>query len=293
MLRHSHGLVYFQGPRTSIAVSIFADATLPVDRTIWLQCKGFTGTTGMRLKTFIGADGSWLNVTPTTKLNVEQLKATDERAWQRDIAHFIKRSEKHIRDTHKLRETAIVRIPFAADDGYFRLILCTGERKKVLCCSPTFRVMSTSTSPGKVKGASLGTLPLEIAAKIGCHTANTFTGNVAGNITAPYQSQIQQGESYYSDGRTAYSVGRIAAPTVKKKIVKHSDVIDASDQVYKDDSEDIEREEEPSTLSKIKTGFSEKSNVAKGHMQKAGIRVPVKGDLDGRMEIFGGYYVVR
>jgi hypothetical protein len=41
MLRHSHGLVFYQGTSTSLAISIFSDAPLPPDRSLWLQNKGY------------------------------------------------------------------------------------------------------------------------------------------------------------------------------------------------------------------------------------------------------------
>jgi hypothetical protein len=53
ILRHSHGLVFYQGITTSITISIFADVPLPADRTIWLQGKGWTGKAGMRAGTVI------------------------------------------------------------------------------------------------------------------------------------------------------------------------------------------------------------------------------------------------
>jgi hypothetical protein len=90
ILRHSHGLVFYQGSSTTLAVSIFADATLPADRTIWLQSKGWTGKTGMRAKAFMGRNGNWLDVTPSAEVKAEQLKPDNERAcrcWGR--THFL------------------------------------------------------------------------------------------------------------------------------------------------------------------------------------------------------------
>jgi hypothetical protein len=111
ILRHSHGLVFYQGSSTSLAISIFSDEPLPSDRTLWLQSKGWTGKTGMRAKALIGRNGSWLNVTPTVAVGTEQLSPTDERAWQRDFQKFRKKAPAKIRDRHQLRETAVVRIP--------------------------------------------------------------------------------------------------------------------------------------------------------------------------------------
>jgi hypothetical protein len=190
MLRHSHGLVFYQGSSTSLAVSIFGDIPLPPDRTIWLQSKGWTGKTGMRAKAFMGRNGNWLNVTPSTEVRPDQLKPDNERAWQRDITKFRKKADRHVRD-HMLRETIVARIPAEAGDGYFQLVLCLGEKKKVLCPSPVFRLLSTSASPHSIKGASLSTLPLELGAMaLGTYARNTV-GTVISPVTSIVQSQVQ------------------------------------------------------------------------------------------------------
>lgn len=71
-------------------------------------------------------------------------------------------------------ETNVVRIPHAAEDGYFRVVLCAG--RNVLCPSPVFRYASSSLDPSTLRGASLTTLPLELGIRIGSlvakHTAN-------------------------------------------------------------------------------------------------------------------------
>ena len=191
ILRHSHGLVFYQGSSTTLAVSIFADAPLPADRTIWLQSKGWTGKTGMRAKAFVGRNSNWLNVTPSAEVTPEQLKPDNERAWQRDIAKFRKKADRHVRD-HSLRETVLARIPAEARDGYFQLVLCTGDKKKVLCPSPVFRVLSASASPHSIKGASLSSLPLELGAMaLGTYARNTV-GTMVSPITSIVQSQVQR-----------------------------------------------------------------------------------------------------
>ncbi|KAL4872319.1 hypothetical protein BDV12DRAFT_193412 [Aspergillus spectabilis] len=50
ILRHSHVVVFYRGPTTSVNVSIIADTLLPADRSLWLQCKGWSARTGMRAK---------------------------------------------------------------------------------------------------------------------------------------------------------------------------------------------------------------------------------------------------
>jgi hypothetical protein len=191
ILRHSHGLVFYQGSNTSLALSIFADTPLPDDRTLWLQSKGWTGKTGMRARAFVGRNGNWLNVTPTIGVGSEQLNPHDERAWQRDIASFQKRSKPQIRHHHLLRETVVLRIPADAGDGYFQVVMCQGEKKKVLCSSPVFRLLSVSSSPHSIKGASLKTLPLELGAMaLGTYAKNT-AGTVVSPVTTAVQSQVQ------------------------------------------------------------------------------------------------------
>ncbi|RDL36399.1 uncharacterized protein BP5553_05751 [Venustampulla echinocandica] len=187
ILRHSHGLVFYQGNSTTVAVSIFANASMPENRTLWLQSKGWSGKTGMRARQLFGRNGSWLDVTPTMNIKPDQLNPADERAWQRDIASFKKRSSSQIRERHQLRETAVVRIPAEAGDGYFHLVLCVGDKEKVLCTSPVFRLLSVSSNPSCVKGASLSTLPLEL----GALALSTYTRKVATTMATPVGAVVK------------------------------------------------------------------------------------------------------
>ncbi|TGO60650.1 hypothetical protein BOTNAR_0142g00210 [Botryotinia narcissicola] len=173
IVRHSHGLVFYQGCSTTLTVSIFSDAPLPPDRQ--------SGNTGMRLKAFVGNNSGWINITPTIPISAEQLKESDERAWQRDIKKFYKKTKypKHI-----LRETLVVRIPVEASDGYFHLVLCQGEKKKVLCPSPVFRILSASASPSSIRDASLSTLPLELGAMAMTVYANKTVGGLVSPVTS-------------------------------------------------------------------------------------------------------------
>ncbi|KAB8303227.1 hypothetical protein EYC80_004674 [Monilinia laxa] len=185
ILRHSHGLVFYQGCSTTLAISIFSDAPLPAGRQIWLQDKGYSGNTGMRLKAFVGNNGSWLNVTPAIPISADQLDESDERAWQRDIKKFLKKTRY---PKHVLRETLVVRIPVEASDGYFHFVLCPSDKKKVLCPSPVFRVLSTSTSPSSLRGASLSTLPLEL----GALAMAAYANNTIGRIISPATSAAEK-----------------------------------------------------------------------------------------------------
>ncbi|KAI1610692.1 hypothetical protein EDD37DRAFT_630982 [Exophiala viscosa] len=195
ILRHSSGLVYYSGPTTNLAITIFSDREIPPDRTLWLQRKGFSGKTGLKIGSLLGARSTWINVTPTIKAIPDQLDPNNERAWQRDINKFLKKAPKEIR-SHRVRETDILRIPCDADDGYLRVVLCTAEGKKVLCGSPIFRLASSTTSFSSMRGASLSTMPLEVGAKIGQFVARnavsaTFTP-LADNARSAVTGQLTQ-----------------------------------------------------------------------------------------------------
>ncbi|QPC74443.1 hypothetical protein HYE68_005195 [Fusarium pseudograminearum] len=185
IIRHSHALVWYRGPATSVPITILADEPLPPTRTIWMQQKGYSGSVGMSLKALMGTTGTWLNVTPATRASVEHLPEADERGIQRDFKRFVKKASGKLKN-HIPRETHIVRIPAAATDGYFRLVVCAGEdNKKILCGSPVFRIASTSTDVSTVRGSSLSTMPLEmgikVATTIGSQVAKKYTG-VAGVV---------------------------------------------------------------------------------------------------------------
>ncbi|KAL2444021.1 hypothetical protein ABEF95_014773 [Exophiala dermatitidis] len=203
ILRHSHGLVYYSGPYTNLAITIFSDRELPPDRTLWLQRKGFTGKTGLKVGALLGARSTWIDVTPTIKATPDQLNPNDERAWQRDIKKFLKHAPKEVR-SHRVRETDILRIPCDADDGYLRVVLCTGDGKKVLCGSPVFRLASSSTDVSSIRGASLKTMPLEIGMKIASVVANN-------TVTATLSPVADTARSFVTDQVTQiYQPGTIA-----------------------------------------------------------------------------------
>ncbi|ROT38168.1 hypothetical protein SODALDRAFT_278999 [Sodiomyces alkalinus F11] len=212
ILRHSPALVWYRGPSTSVAITIFSDRPLPPDRSFWLQRKGFSGSTGMALKSMLGATTSWLDVTPSTRASPADLPPNDERGYQRDISRFLKK-HKDNNGRQIARETHVIRIPVAAEDGYFRLVLCTGgggdgtggdpqppdnsstststsstatrqktaRKKSVLCPSPVFRVASTSSDASVFRGAGLRAMPLEIGVKVG----STVAANVVNRYVAP------------------------------------------------------------------------------------------------------------
>ncbi|KAM5351022.1 hypothetical protein ACJ41O_003745 [Fusarium nematophilum] len=195
IIRHSHALVWYRGPATSVPITILSDEPLPPDRKVYLQQKGFSGNMGMTLKALVGTTGNWIDVTPASRAGVENIAEAEERAIQRDFKRFSKKASGRLK-RHLPRETHLVRIPAVAEDGYFRLVLCTGEDgKKVLCGSPVFRIASTSTDASVVRGASLSTMPLEmgirVASTIGQQVAKKYTG-AAGAAASVVQSRTKR-----------------------------------------------------------------------------------------------------
>lgn len=191
ILRHSHGVVFYRGSTTSVTFSIFSDAPLPPDRTLWLQSRGWTGKTGMRTKSLLRLHSDWLNVTPSVALHADQVDPGSERAWQRDITRFRKKGPAEVSDAHQLRETVMVRVPVEAGDGYFQMVLCQGIKKKVLCNSPVFRVLSTSAKPNCIRGASMSTLPLEMGVMMLGSFARSVVEAVASPVTSAIENSIQ------------------------------------------------------------------------------------------------------
>ncbi|KAK7914916.1 hypothetical protein PG985_012619 [Apiospora marii] len=193
IVRNSSALVYYRGPSTSVTITIFADAPLPEDRTLWLQRKGYSGDMGMNFSTMFGARGNWIDVTPASEALPSDMPESDERVWQRDINKFYKKAnkDKHL-SKQMARETCIVRIPAIASDGYLRLLLCTGERKKVLCPSPVFRVASTSSDVSVMRGASLSTMPLEMGLKAASVVGNAVVNKYVGPAKILVGDRVQK-----------------------------------------------------------------------------------------------------
>ena len=189
ILRHSHGFVFYQGSATSVAVTVFSDQPLPIDRKLWLQKRGFSGNTGLKIGT-LGSRSAWIDVTPSVDATADVIVEDDERAWQRDIAKFTRktRNTKNLCN-HRPYETHIVRIPHVAEDGYFRIVLCS--ERKVLCPSPVFRYASSSLDPSILRGASLSTLPLELAIRVGSMVAHTTANTAAAGVLQPAVSAAQ------------------------------------------------------------------------------------------------------
>lgn len=187
IIRHSHALVWYRGPSTSVSVTVLSDYEIPAGRTVWLQKKGFSGNMGMGLKALAGRTNDWIDVTPVTKATVEALSEVDERGVQRDLNRFAKKGSGRL-SKHVPRETLVVRIPAAANDGYFRLLLADG--KKTLCGSPVFRVASTTTDISIMRGASLSTMPLEVGVKVASTVGQQFAKRYAGAASLVVQNKL-------------------------------------------------------------------------------------------------------
>ncbi|KAI1172169.1 hypothetical protein F4777DRAFT_562827 [Nemania sp. FL0916] len=192
ILRHSGALVYYKGPSTKVTLSIFGDVALPPDRSFWIQRKGFSGNIGMAASALMRTTFNWIDVTPSVEALASSVPKGDERAWQRDIKKFTKKTSKEKRlSKHVIRETCVLRIPAAAADGYLRVVMCTGQSsKKSLCPSPTFRLASTSSDVSIFRGASLASLPLEVGLKAASVIGNQYVQRVVGPTQAAIQSQI-------------------------------------------------------------------------------------------------------
>ncbi|KAK0645814.1 hypothetical protein B0T16DRAFT_329167 [Cercophora newfieldiana] len=210
ILRHSPALVFYRGPTTSVEISIFSspDHPLPPGRTLWLQQRGFSGDSGMKLKALVGKTSDWLDVTPSVQARIEDVAPADERAWQRDIAKVAKRAIKDKgQKAHVPRETHVVRIPSVSADGYFRFALCTGDdSRKVLCMSPIFRVASTSTDSSVFRGASLSTMPIEVGVKVASVVANATVQKYTGPVVGLVQGRVDK----LKPGLRAREVGKLA-----------------------------------------------------------------------------------
>lgn len=223
IIRHSHALVWYRGPSTSISITILSDVDMPPpgSRSVWMQQKGYSGGMGMSIKALVGGTGSWIDVTPATRAAPADLPAVDERGIQRDLKRFAKKASGRAK-RHVPRETLVIRIPASAVDGYFRLVVCAGtdenaRKKSTLCGSPVFRVASTTTDISVTRGASLSTMPLEVGVKVASTVGQQVAKRYAGAATLVVQNKATSAVS----------------KTVSKKALSHiSKGVTVSRQVY-------------------------------------------------------------
>jgi len=135
IIRHSHGLVWYKGSMTWIAITILADESLLGNRTLHLQQKGDSGNMGMSLKALMGPRDDWIDVTPVTEAQVHHVSEREERAIQGDLKRFVSKASGRLKK-HISRETHLVRIPASATDGYFRLVNMNLYFTRHLRCGP-------------------------------------------------------------------------------------------------------------------------------------------------------------
>ncbi|KAH8891263.1 hypothetical protein GQ53DRAFT_866123 [Thozetella sp. PMI_491] len=209
ILRHSPPMIMYRGGSTSVTISIFSSPShpLPADRTLWLQRRGFSGDTGLKIRAMISADGDWVDVTPRHQTEASKLEEADERAWQRDLGRITEKEAKKGDKGHLVRETHVVRIPAAAEDGYFRLALCTGGggRRRVLCASPIFRLTSASADPSVFRGAGLASMPLELSVKVASMVGQAHVQTLIAPVTS-ITDRLQPGFVTQTVAQTAYDM---------------------------------------------------------------------------------------
>ncbi|KAI0835693.1 hypothetical protein F5Y06DRAFT_276052 [Hypoxylon sp. FL0890] len=229
ILRHSAGVILYRGPSTSVTITVFADEPLPADRSFWLQRKGFSGNMGMAASALLRTQWNWIDVTPSFEAQPSDVLPSDERAWQRDIKKFIKKAVSHKNlCKHIPRETCVIRIPASAEDGYLRIVMCTGEgSKKTLCPSPVFRIASTSSDVSVFRGASLSTMPIELGLKV----ASVVGQNAVDRFIGPARNVIENRLQQYAPGFVAQEAGLMAYETLEEKYDEERDATYDSLQV--------------------------------------------------------------
>jgi hypothetical protein len=236
ILLHSSPLIVYRGPKTNITLTIFSSPQHPLPppdcRTLHLQPRGYSGDTGSRLKAFIGFTDDWVDVTPDLRVpSPTDVEASVAKRWENDIARATKRLAKHAgkHGAHVARETHVVRIPAAAQDGYFRVVVCQtetiGDKKKhkVLCAGPMVRIASLSTDASRFRGAKLRTLPIEA----GIQVATSFANNTVGNLVGPVVEQVQGKIQQFQPGFAATTAGELAyGATVEDKVAAVGERVD-------------------------------------------------------------------
>ncbi|KAB5515541.1 hypothetical protein GE09DRAFT_1179484 [Coniochaeta sp. 2T2.1] len=228
ILLHSSPLIVYRGPMTNITLTIFSSPSHPLpppeSRTLHLQPRGYSGDTGSRLKAFIGFTESWVDVTPAVRVpSPTDVEPSVAKRWETDIARATKRLAKNAgkHGSHVARETHVVRIPAAAQDGYFRVVVChtetSGDKKKhkVLCAGPMVRIASLSNDAARFRGAKLRTLPLEA----GIQAATVFANNTVGTFVGPVVETVQGKIEQYQPGFAATTAGEVVyGATLQDKV---------------------------------------------------------------------------
>lgn len=295
ILLHSSPLIVYRGPKTNITLTIFSSPTHPLPppelRTLHLQPRGYSGDTGSRLKAFMGFTEDWIDVTPVLRVaSATDVEPAVAKRWENDIARASKRLAKHAgKDgAHVPRETHVIRIPAAAQDGYFRVVVCrtetSGDKKKhkVLCAGPMVRIASLSTDAARFRGAKLRTLPLEAGVQVATLFANNAVGNLAGPVVQKVQ-QYQPGFAATTAAEMAYSAaleGKVAAVDEKVDQAREDRyrTIDLDDAAARNEVDVIGPDEGPQSPFPIKFKGKVVRGTGKG-TEKLGVPTANLGDV--------------
>ncbi|KAJ7479575.1 hypothetical protein FB451DRAFT_1448576 [Mycena latifolia] len=160
-VRHTRPWVYYQGTATLVPITVLGSAPLPTGRTFALQRRGWrTGLLGWSL-------GAWLGGTAGKWGTFDAKRRTQ---YDREVHAFL--GSAGAPKDHRARETALVHVPAAVGDGYFRLLV-KSPKGQVLATTASFRVGSLSLSSAHPRGASAATFVPELALKSAAVTAYT------------------------------------------------------------------------------------------------------------------------
>ncbi|KAJ7058479.1 hypothetical protein C8F01DRAFT_1148318 [Mycena amicta] len=175
-IRHTRAWVYYQGIKTTVPISILGKSPLPAKTEITLQRRGWrTGLFGWTVGGWLGGTvGKEVIVTPEAVGRWDagdngDLDSKKRARYDKEILEF----QKHavIPREHRVLATALVHIPVAAGDGYFRLLVKSQHHN--IASTPVFRVGSLSLSSAHPRGSSPITLVPELVFKSASVTLTT------------------------------------------------------------------------------------------------------------------------
>ncbi|KII85342.1 hypothetical protein PLICRDRAFT_56611 [Plicaturopsis crispa FD-325 SS-3] len=160
VIRHNRPFVVYQGLKTTVPISVLGAHSLPKDRRVFLQKRGYrTGLLGWSLGSALGGSKlPGIEVTPTDHLKHSAIAPSTLASYASNIARLVP-------SRPTVQQTLSVHIPVASGDGYFRLLLTKADGRTVLAVSPVFRVGSISWRSAQIQGATLFGLVPEFAVK--------------------------------------------------------------------------------------------------------------------------------
>lgn len=119
-------------------------------------------------------------MSPPITAHPDQLKAADERAWERDIKKFLRKASKTLAK-HQVGETNGLRIPCDAHDGYLRFVMCAGEKGKRYCV----QVRCSDSLRHPCQAVQSKSITVNVANRSCCEAWN-FGRKAANNFAGPY-----------------------------------------------------------------------------------------------------------